>query len=447
MSCGHPSNQKGNTPLFFTFVMFPMMLVAGAISVDVAAWSRDKNYAQREADRVAQLAALALPDSIRAERVARLNANLPLNSTIEVSANSYSVDVSITGYTRLGFLSHTASWQIYSQAKQVPSNLAVVFVDGQSLRPQAVQSALDVAKWGNRVMFPRANFFKDASPPAETPYLAEWNWTERYEEYGLWATLGCYNLPFSALKEAVIRIVATSEMNVSNSTTVLVTPGSGDNILSYAVLSSNEKDFQASLFHDFVPEYQTSSATCAAIATSGFNNVYRLSRALQKHDEERWCEFPVAVGCDVRVVDGLCASLSTLQRVYFESAELGRNPELGETLNAAITSVVRANAMSVPERGNMNGKNRVVLISDYLPESFEELEVPLVYASQNNVGLDVILFEHVNSNLGNYHYLRSLLSESDLGTFSFFVASTEAELVESVAPLVLESNKTVVLTK
>lgn len=237
MSLRSIHDQRGGVLL--TIVgMVPLFFFLAGLGVDLSGWNALRNLVQSEADAAAnQLAnsfAFEQPMAELRRSIVADAAKQGIVATVTTDDSAQRVTVSMEAHYAarfagmLGAGSRAFAVRRQATARIIPTDRIIVLADGSSLRPGIERNARRQfarlnSGWGDIASWPAAGLFRCSQRPADSTQAALQN---DWLAYGRWATQGCFNPAFSALKHASILLLEPSESPTATRIGVIATPGS-----------------------------------------------------------------------------------------------------------------------------------------------------------------------------------------------------------------------------
>ncbi len=414
-----PDSASGQITPFYLFAMVPVAFGLLILAVDVSRWNSLRDFAQREADRMAFQAAQLLPaDTSEAEAFLRQfqPADSPFSvqvDPLELSGNdrvavTLGADYVPVFSSLLSALmgSRTEARQFHVERRGivqiVPTDIMLVVADGQSLRP-----AVGAPSWGDSPSWPAAEWWScSPQPPPATG-------DER------WATQSCFNPVLSRLKLATIGMVDTFAAVKSNRLGLVFTPGNttGLNYQFSRFISGSPGGFSdrhvatpESEWLNYAEEGNLGNELCVVMSAGPWSSRYALASVSSPYgfqyaesSSQEVLDFPQ---CDLTSTpygrlnpDYRANTLRLREMIYWNAAKRGFDADVTTAVEQAIVALLPQGdeAAARQVRGELAIKPRrlLIVVADSLPEPqgarWQRISESL---QQAQIELVLVPFEH-----------------------------------------------------
>lgn len=487
---------RGNITLYALFCL-PVVLTLSIVGVDMAGWQAKRELLQRESDRIAMMAAKALPDVGAAQQI--IQSAIQSESQItSFELQSSSSEIALTLHGRLDssfdtFLKqYTGTEQTFpvvqrSVVQVVPTDYVLVISDSGSLRPNA-----DETPWGDETAWPASNYFSMSAPiplapgavlpsPQDTKawptWRADWNETR----YRRWATQSCFNPVFSSLKFAAITLSDVLGGSTTNRVAAIFTPGD-DPLLGYSYarplkFHNETPEREARWSNYFETDNYLSDELCAYLANpliSGNDERYELPHAPNYFGlpsaGRAECENEFADGatfaehfpsgklssCFANSNNSEAQGLSLREALYFHMARRHGHAADGSNIIRALQQAyitignVELNpetfaSLALPNRGKAAYVSRraIILLTDMLPNPADADFIQLIeHLNNNNIDLIAAVLDRSGALAARIAMWRELASEPHVRLRVYSVTDPE-KLLTDVIPNVIEHGREV----
>ena len=490
-------NERGET-LFYTLVGIPILFGFCMLSLDLGSWQSQRQYLQKEADRIVLHAAQFLPDEessreYLAQEVSLLKELSDNNLKHQVKSNTSRIDLSLSSETATFFdiflqaktkkktlLSARAS----SSAAVIPSDYVLVVSDAASMRPVAHKT------WGDEDDWPESSYFKLASAPLLSSvddqegsnYWPGW-WKEDFEikSFKRWATQQCYNPNYSALKFAAISLIDRFLREKTSRLSLLFTPGDSENGIGFSLARDLKFNYEvgSQYWSRYYKEMSaTSDEACVYFSDqkTARDGYYRFPQQLRDVStgatevcEQIFEATPLEDGYGHlpdpslnRLSSCFTSSGIGLQEIVYYHAARSHNHEsdagnIVNTVSAAIFQLAEDSEENLEfvesQRGNLasRAKKEIIVIVDDLPSvaNIEFSEMLKNISKFPRLSLSYIVFAHDGLEEDKRNLiLRTFqeVSEIKQQNFSIYLARNETELSNLVLFLQKKGKQTAIVS-